>query len=75
MDNETIAAVLRDVYNVWWLRWRRRVIGRHDPVWEVIVQEACELMDKYNHAPFVVHLIQDLLDELEERSRNAEKNR
>ena len=75
MDNETIAAVLRDVYNDWWLRWRRRVISRHDPIWEVITREAQEIMDKYNHDPFVVHLLQDLMDELEERSRNAEKNR
>ena len=75
MSNSEIAQAFQDVYNVWWLRWRRRVISRYDPVWEVIVQEACGLMDKYSHAPLVVHLIQDLLDELEERSRNAEKNR
>ena len=75
MDNETIAAVLRDVYNGWWLRWRRRVIGRHDPVWEVIKQEACELLDKYDHAPLVVYMVRNLMDELEERSRNAEKSR
>ena len=72
MDNETIAAVLRDVYNGWWLRWRRRVISRHDPVWEVIVQEAGEILDKYDHDPFVVHLIGDLMDELKERSRREE---
>ena len=72
MDNETIAAVLRDVYNGWWLRWRRRVISRHDPVWEVIVQEAKEILDKYDHDPFVVHLIGDLMDELKERSRREE---
>lgn len=75
MDNETIAAVLRDVYNGWWLRWRQRVISRYDPVWEVIVQEAGEILDKYDHDPLVVHLLQDLLDELKERSQNAEKSR
>ena len=75
MDNETIAAVLRDVYNDWWLRWRRRVISRYDPIWEVIVQEACELLDKYDHAPLVVYMVRNLMDELDERSRNAEKSR
>ena len=75
MDNKTIAQAFNDVHNVWWRKWRDKPWGRHDPVWDVIKQEAYELLDKYNHAPLVVHMIRDLMDELEERSWNAEKNR
>lgn len=74
MSNSEIAQAFRDVYNGWWLRWRRRVIGRHDPAWDTVVQEAGEIMDKYYHAPLVVHLVVDLLDELEERSKKEEKH-
>ena len=75
MNNRTISAILNDVHNIWWKKWRDKPWGRHDPVWDVIKQEAYELLDKYNHAPLVVHMIRDLMDELEERSRNVEKSR
>ena len=73
MDNKMIAQILNDVHNVWWRKWRDKPWGRHDPVWEVIVQEAGEILDKYDHDPFVVHLIGDLMDELKERSKKEEK--
>ena len=75
MDNKTIAQAFNDIHNVWWRKWRDKPRDRHDPAWDTIVQEAGKIMDKYHHAPLVVHMIRDLMDELEERSRNAEKNR
>ena len=73
MDNQMISKVLDRVYNGWWLRWRRKVIPKDSPVWEDVTREAGAILNEFNHHPFVVHLIQDLLDELERRSRDGEK--
>lgn len=70
MDDKTITDVFNQVYNVWWKKWRNPIHGKDDPAWADITKEAGEILDKYNHHPLAVHLILDLLDELEARSRN-----
>lgn len=72
MDNATITAVLNRVYNDWFCRWKRKVIHKDSPAWEILTKEAGSIMEEFKYHPFVVHLIGDLLDELEERSRNGE---
>jgi hypothetical protein len=72
MDNKTITEMFHQVHNVWLRRWRDRVLSRHDPCWAEVASEAGDLLERYGHVPLIVHLIQDLLDELEERSRNEE---
>lgn len=72
MDNQKIARILDEIYNGWWFRWRLRVIPSKSRAWAMVVQEAGQILDRYEHHPLAVHLIQDLLDELEERSRNEE---
>lgn len=73
MGNQRIAEIIGEIYNEWWICWNRRVLSRKSAAWDRIVQEARELLDKYEHHPMAVHLIQDLLDELEKRSTDAEK--
>lgn len=75
MENQEIAKLIGGIYNGWWNRWKQRVIPRRSRAWDTVVQEAGEILDKYEHHPLAVHLIQDLLDELEERSRDAEKRK
>lgn len=73
IDNKTVTDIFNQVHNIWWKKWRDRVPGRHDPEWAIITAEAKEILDRYGRHPLAVHLVQDLLDELEERSRNAEE--
>lgn len=73
MGNREIAEMIGEIYNGWWNCWKRHILSRKSSAWERIVQEAKELLDKYEHHPLAVHLIQDLLDELEGRSADAEK--
>ena len=41
--------------------------------WDEIVRQARFLMERYHSCPLIVHQIQDLLDQLEARSRKGEK--
>ena len=72
MDNKAITAVLNRVYNDWFCRWKRKVIPDDSLAWSMLVKEAGSIMEEFDYHPLAVHLIQDLLDELEERSRNGE---
>lgn len=75
MENREIAKLIGGIYNGWWNRWKQRVIPGKSPAWELVTQEAEEILNRYGHHPMAVHLIRDLLDELEERSRDAEKRK
>lgn len=75
MENREIAELISGIYNGWWNRWKQRVIPRKSPAWELVVQEAKDILDRYARHPLAVHLIQDLLDELEGRSRDAEERK
>lgn len=75
MENREIAELIGEIYNVWWNRWKQRVIPRGSPAWEMVTQEAGQILDRHQRHPLAVHLIQGLLDELEERSRDAEEGK
>lgn len=75
MDNKTITAALNQIHNVWWKKWRDKDLDKDSPAWEDVTKEAGAILDEFDHHPFVVHLIQDLLDELERRSHDGGKER
>ena len=68
MDNKIISEIFNQVHNVWWKKWRDKPLHKDSPEWSAIVSEAGNIMEKFDFHPIVVHLIQDLLDELEGRS-------
>lgn len=74
MDNKIITEIFNQVHNVWWKKWRDKPLHKDSPEWEAITREAGEILKKFNH-PLAVHLIQDLLDELEDRCRNGGKEK
>lgn len=71
MENNIIRALLNDVHNVFFHKWRDRVPDPDSDEWETIVQEVSALEQKYGNNERANQLILWFLDELDERSRKG----
>lgn len=68
-----IAKAIGEIYNEFWVKCRKRKLVRHSDDWERIHSLASVLIKKY---PFKLaeDMVKDLLDVLESRVEEAEKN-
>ena len=85
MDNETVAAVLKEAQRVW-LKWRDRVPARDSEQWNELSNEAGMIKQKYGarmvrkwegptptmeEEPVAAPIVNWFMDELEARERAA----
>ncbi|PST30576.1 hypothetical protein [Enterocloster lavalensis] len=85
MDNEAVAAVLKDVQQ-FWLKWRDRVPKRESEQWDVLIGEANVIKERYGthlvrkwegpiptmeEEPVAAPIVNWFVDELEARERAA----
>lgn len=73
LTDQEVKGIYNDVYNGFWRRYNRQVPDPQSEEWEKIVEQEKRLRRKYRNCPLVVDQIQDLMDQLEARSRKAEK--
>lgn len=66
-DNDIIKEIFHQVYNIWWLKYRRLDHAALDRAMEQAVKEAGEIMVRYKLHPVCSGLIYPLLDELDHR--------
>ena len=73
LSDQQVKGIYYDVYNGFWKRYSKAVPSWQSEEWDEIVKQARFLMERYHFCPLIVHQIQDLLDQLEARSRKGEK--
>lgn len=73
LTDQEVKGIYNDVYNGFWRRYNRQVSDPQSEEWEKIVEQEKRLRRKYRNCPLVVHQIQDLMDQLEARSRKGQK--
>lgn len=71
LTDQEVKGIYNDVYNSFWLRYYHRVPDPQSEEWEQIVKQEKKLRGKYKNCPLVVHQIQNLMDQLEARSRKG----
>ena len=69
LTGQQVKEIFYDVYNGFWRKWRDNIPEFHSAEWDKIVEHEKRLRRKYRSCPLVVHMIQDLMDQLEARSR------
>lgn len=69
LTDQEVKGICHDVYNGFWLRYRDNSPDLQSPEWEEIAERERMLRERYNSCPLVLHMIQDLMDQLEARSR------
>ena len=73
LSDQQVKGIYYDVYNGFWKRYSKAAPSWQSEEWDAIVRQARFLMERYHSCPLIVHQIQDLLDQLEARSRKGEK--
>lgn len=72
MTDEEAAKACRDIYNGFWLKWKRRCLDRQSPEWDTMYGEIQELWKRYPF-PLAGDMLKAFLEELEERVRKQEE--
>ena len=68
LTDQQVRGIYDDVYNGFWRRYSHQVPDPQSKEWEKIVEYEKMLLKKYQSCPLIVHMIQDLMDQLEARS-------
>ena len=71
LTDREVKGIYNDVYNSFWRRYYHQVPDPQSKEWEQIVEQEKRLLEKYRNCPLAVHQIQDLMDQLEVRSRKG----
>lgn len=69
LSNQQIKEIYYDVYNGFWKKYRDHVPEWKSEEWNRIVEHEKQLRRKHKNCPLILHMIQDLMDQLEARSR------
>lgn len=69
LSDQQVKEIYDGVYNGFWRRYKNRIPAWRSQGWEEIVEYEKRLRDQYGNCPMVLHMIQDLMDQLEARSR------
>ena len=73
LTDQEVRGIYNDVYNGFWRRYHHQVPDPESEEWEKIVAWEKQLREKYRNCPLFVLLIQDLMDQLEARSRKGNR--
>lgn len=71
LTDQQIREIYYDVYNGFWRMCKGHVPDPDSDEWEQITGQARQMLVKHRNCPMVQHMIQDLLDQLEARSRKG----
>ena len=74
MANDDIKNILNDVHNIFWVKWRNKVLERGSYEWEQFIQDGNELMKKYSYCSLVVRNVGELIGEMSERMEAVERD-
>ena len=69
LSDQQVKEIYDNVYNSFWNRYKNRVPAWRSQGWEEIVRYEKQLRARYKNCPMVLHMVQDLMDQLEARSR------
>ena len=69
LSDGQVRGIYYDVYNGFWRRYRDHVPAWKSPEWENIVEYEKRLRAKYGNCRMVLVWVQDVMDQLEARSR------
>ena len=76
LSNQQVQGIYYDVYNGFWKRYRDHVPEWKSDDWDKIVEHEKQLRRTYQNCPLILHMVQDLMDQLEARSwRGNEQNK
>lgn len=73
LSDQQVKGIYNDVYNGFWRRYHKAVPSWESPEWDKVVEQGKRLMERYGGCPLVVHQIQDLMDQLEARSKKTKR--
>lgn len=68
LTDQQVQGIYNDVYNGFWRQYKNSPDWK-SPEWEDVVQREKMLRERYQSCPLVLHMLQDLMDQLEARSK------
>ena len=68
LTDQQVQGIYNDVYNGFWRRYKNPPDWQ-SPEWEDMVQQEKVLRERHQSCPLVLHMLQDLMDQLEARSK------
>ena len=68
LTDQQVQGSYNDVYNGFWRRYKNPPDWQ-SPEWEDMVQQEKVLRERHQSCPLVLHMLQDLMDQLEARSK------
>lgn len=68
LSDQEVRGIYNDVYNGFWRKYKEPPDWQ-PPEWEDVVKQSEVLWERYQSCPLVVHMLQDLMDQLEARSK------
>ena len=68
LTDQQVQGIYNDVYNGFWRRYKNSPDWQ-SPEWEDMVQQEKVLRERHQSCPLVLHMLQDLMDQLEARSK------
>lgn len=68
LSDQDVKGICNDVYNGFWRRYKDPPDWQ-SPEWEDVVRQEKMLRERYQSCPLVLHMLQDLMDQLEARSK------
>lgn len=74
MSNEEIKSIFNEVHNVFWVKWREKILDRESCEWEEFLQDGGRLMEKYNYCPLVTRNVNELIGEMSDRMEAMERD-
>lgn len=74
LTDQQVQGIYNDVYGGFWKQYRNNVPDWKSPEWEGVVQREMMLRERYRSCPLALHMLQDIMDQLEARSRRRNKN-
>jgi hypothetical protein len=74
ISNEDLTKALNEIFNVWWMKWRKQT-GLSADDWDQIFKQADYLVKKYGNHIMVFNITQAIIDELEAREKHENKRK
>lgn len=68
LTDQDVKGIYNDVYNGFWRRYKNPPDWQSQE-WEEVVQQEMLLRERYQSCPLVLHMLQDLMDQVEARSK------
>lgn len=71
LSDQQARGIFNDVYNGFWRRYKNPP-DLHSSEWDDVMRQEKALEERYQFCPLVLHMLQDLMDQLEARSKRRQ---